>query len=57
MLEARKEELLVDRPELPDIDAVPSSWTEYEQNRSRLIDWHEGAWEQLRQEVHSASEE
>ena len=56
VLEARREELLSNRPNLPDANSVPSSWGEFELSRSRLVDWHEGAWERMKQDVHSSED-
>ena len=49
VLEARAQELLDCRPELPDPSVAPSSWQEHVRDRERVFDWHENAWEKLRQ--------
>ena len=56
VLEARVEELLESRPSLPDPAAAPSSWQEYVRVRERLFDWHEDAWEKVRQAAHTTEE-
>ena len=57
VLEARAQELLDSRPDLPDPSVAAPSWEEslaqQQQDHGRIIgSWHEDAWQQMRRAVH-----